>query len=490
MLLIYPSGLDFIKALYGCLYAGVVPIPTNPPGMNRSALRLYTIAKDAQATVALTTSELHQLFQFFQNEYPEIKNIRWITPPVMQADPDTWQKPELKPEGLAFIQYTSGSTNIPRGVVVSYRNLSYNRNVIMGVRGREWREEGTSIISWVPLFHDMGLITGIFQCVFDNSTGVLMSPIAFMQKPVRWLRTISNYKGTASGGPNFSYEVCVNKITPEECQGLDLSSWKLAFNSAEPVRAETQARFAKKFAPYGFEPEAFTPCYGLAEATLLISGYNGAAQTVTTPVKRAELEKGKLAPCEAGDETACANLVSCGPPLLDLQVAIANPQTGARSAPDEIGEIWVSGENICEGYWKLPEDTKEIFQARLQDSGEGPFLRTGDLGFMRDGNLYVTGRKKDLIIFRGRNYYPQDIELTVQNSHPLIRPGSGAAFSVSANGGEHVVVVQEVREKAARRPDLGRGDQSRAHGNRPPARRARLLRAADQSGGNPRDLQR
>jgi acyl-CoA synthetase (AMP-forming)/AMP-acid ligase II len=213
------------------------------------------------------------------------------------------------------------------------------------------------------------------------------------------------------------------------------------------VRAETQERFARKFAPYGFEPEAFTPCYGLAEATLLISGYNGAAQTVTSSFQRAELEKGKLSPCEAGDDKACQNLVSCGPPLLDLKVAIANPLTGERSAPDEIGEIWVSGENICEGYWQLPDHTKETFQAQLKDSGEGPFLRTGDLGFMKDGNLYVAGRKKDLIIFRGRNYYPQDIELTVQNSHPLIRPGSGAAFSINANGGERVVIVQEVREK-------------------------------------------
>ena len=446
-LLIYPTGLEFVKALYGCLYAGIVPIPTNPPGLNRSATRLYTIAQDAQAELALTTPELLQLFQAFSSQYPEIQSFNWVA--QMQADHDlAWKAPDLSPERLAFIQYTSGSTNLPRGVTISYRNLSHNHNALLDGRKRQLEYGDDSLIfTWAPLFHDMGLIMGIFQSVYDGLTSVLMSPIAFMQKPVRWLRAITKYKATISGGPNFAFEVCVNKISPEDCQGLDLSSWRAAFNSAEPVRAETQDNFSEKFAPYGFKPEAFFPCYGLAEATLVVSGGGQAKKTATFPVHRKELEQGKIVECDPHDSKNCQPLVSCGSPMLGIQIEIVNPQTGLRCPPNEIGEIWIAGDSIAEGYWNRPEDTQAIFQARIKDRGEGPFLRTGDLGFIHAGELYITGRQKDLIIIRGRNYYPQDVEQTVLKSHPALQPGGGAAFSIKVANMEQLVVVQEVREK-------------------------------------------
>ncbi|MEW5872814.1 MAG: fatty acyl-AMP ligase [Chloroflexota bacterium] len=449
-MLIFPPGLDFVRALYGCLYAGVVPIPTNPPGLARSAGRLYAIVKDSQASLVMTTPELHMLFQAYIGTYPDLQEIRWLDSATLQANLDPqapWQPPDLSPERLAFIQYTSGSTNTPKGVMISYRNLSYNRYVIGEVRKHEMASsEQAVIMNWVPLFHDMGLIAGIFQSVYDGTPSILINPIAFMQKPARWLQAISQYRATASGGPNFAYELCILKVTPQECEGLDLSSWKVAYNSAEPVRAATQDRFSEKFAPYGFQPEAFYPCYGLAEATLLVSAYGEAQRTVTLSVDRAALEQGKIVACEPSSEDH-QELVSCGPPLLGLKVAIVDPATCERCAPDDIGEIWVQGENIGEGYWNNPQDTAETFQAHIHPTGEGPFLRTGDLGFMYEGNLYVTGRQKDLIIVRGRNYYPQDVELTVQNSHPAMRPGSGAVFAVETSNMERLVVVQEVRHR-------------------------------------------
>jgi acyl-CoA synthetase (AMP-forming)/AMP-acid ligase II len=443
-MLIFPPGLDFVKTMYGCMYAGVIPIPTNPPTLVRSINRLYAIAKDSLASMVITTPELRVMFEQYSAMFPDLQPLRWLDTSMLTGDPQAWARPELRPEQTAFIQYTSGSTNLPKGVVISYRNLSYNRHVIREVRKHELTPESVTF-HWVPLFHDMGLIAGVFQTVYDGSPSIMMSPIAFLQKPVRWLKGISKYRVTGSGGPNFAYELLINKATPADCEGLDLSSWVLAYNSAEPVRAETQARFSEKFKPYGFKPEAFFPCYGLAEATLLISAYGQASKTVTLPVERSALEEGKIVPFSGPDESNRQEIVSCGPPLLGVQAAIVNPNSLERCAPDQVGEIWVAGGNIGEGYWNNPAETEVNFRARIQGSDEGPFLRTGDLGFLHQGNLYVTGRQKDLIIVRGRNYYPQDIEVTVQKSHPGMRPGSGAAFAIDVDGTEHLAIVQEVR---------------------------------------------
>jgi acyl-CoA synthetase (AMP-forming)/AMP-acid ligase II len=302
-------------------------------------------------------------------------------------------------------------------------------------------------LNWAPLFHDMGLLVSVFQTVIDGSKSLMMSPIMFMQNPVSWLRGIQKYKVTGSGAPNFAYELCIHKIPVEKCEGLDLSTWKLAYNSAEPVRAETQAAFAEKFAPFGFRPEAFAPCYGLAEATLEVSAYTGEPKTVTLTISRNAFEEGKVTPAESKGEKDTLMMVSSGAPLADIQVAIVDPKSKIRRAADEVGEVWISGGNIAEGYWNRPDDTKHTFGAHPAGTQEGPFLRTGDLGFMHNGHLYITGRLKDLLIVRGRNYYPQDVEATVENTHRLLRAGGGAAFSITEDDVEQLVVVHEVQRR-------------------------------------------
>jgi acyl-CoA synthetase (AMP-forming)/AMP-acid ligase II len=354
--------------------------------------------------------------------------------------------PEITPKSTAFIQYTSGSTNTPKGVVISYRNFSHNIHAMRETRATEYSDDAV-LLTWTPLFHDMGLLIGLFLAPMDGTPSILMPTIQFMQNPLNWLRAIQKFKATASGGPNFAFDLCVNKIPLEKCEGLDLSSWKIAYNSAEPVRAETQARFAEKFAPFGFNPASLSPCYGMAETTLVISFYTGEPKTVTYRVRRADFEQGKLVPCDSDDPKEYVETVSSGKPLVDYQIAIVNPKTKHRAAPDEVGEIWVHGDSMGECYWNRPDDTKHTFGAHIAGTHEGPFLRTGDLGFMHNGHLYITGRLKDLLIVRGRNYYPQDVEMTVENTHPALRAGGGAVFSVSENDVEQLVVVHEVQRR-------------------------------------------
>jgi acyl-CoA synthetase (AMP-forming)/AMP-acid ligase II len=446
-LLVYPTSLEFIQAMYACLYAGIVPIPTNPPGMNRSAQRLEAIAKDARASLVLTTPEYQAAFLSEAAQFPDFAALTWVTREAVKAGGGhSLQIPVITPKSTAFIQYTSGSTNIPKGVIISFRNLSYNAHAIRETRRYELTDESVAL-NWAPLFHDMGLLVSVFQTVIDRSPSLMMSPIMFMQNPVSWLRAIQKYRVTGSGAPNFAYELCIHKIPVEKCEGLDLSTWKLAYNSAEPVRAETQNAFAEKFAPYGFRAESFAPCYGLAESTLVVSSYINEPKTITLTIKRNDFEEGRVTPTNATGEKDTLTMVSSGAPLADIQAAIVNPQTKERRAADEVGEVWVSGGNIAEGYWNRPEDTAHTFGAHIAETGEGPFLRTGDLGFLHEGHLYITGRLKDLLIVRGRNYYPQDVEMTVENSHPALRAGGGAAFSIAEDDVEQLVVVHEVQRR-------------------------------------------
>jgi acyl-CoA synthetase (AMP-forming)/AMP-acid ligase II len=469
-LLVFPTSLDFIISMYACLYAGLIPIPTNPPGMNRSAQRLETIARDSKATMVLTNPEFHAIFQSVADQFPDFAVLKWITR-EMAAGNHSLQMAEITPKSTAFIQYTSGSTNIPKGVVISYRNLSYNAHAIRQTRALELTDESVAL-NWAPLYHDMGLLVSVFQAVIDGSKSLMMSPIMFMQNPASWLRNIQKYKVTGSGAPNFAYELCIKKIPPEKCEGLDLSTWKLAYNSAEPVRAETQSAFAEKFAPYGFRPEAFAPCYGLAEATLEVSAYTGEPKTITLAISRNDFEEGRVTPVETKGDKDTVTMVSSGKPLADIQIAIVDPQTRKKRAANEVGEVWISGGNIAEGYWNRPDDTKHTFQAHPLGTHEGPYLRTGDLGFLHEGHLYITGRLKDLLIVRGRNYYPQDIEATVQGINRILRPGSGAAFSVTENDVEQLVVVQEIQRTEVEGMDINeliqeiRATVAREHGIR------------------------
>jgi len=447
-LLLYPPGLEFIAAFFGCLYAGFVPVPAYPPAPNHSLSRLQAILADAQATIALTTTAILSNLKRSVREFP-LEALHCLATDRMQSNGAAgWQLPEIDSNILAFLQYTSGSTGTPKGVMVSHGNLLHNQRLIQ--QGFQHNKQ-TILVGWLPLYHDMGLVGNVLQPLYLGIPCILMAPAAFLQRPLCWLQAISRYKATTSGGPNFAYDLCVRKITPAQRSHLDLSSWEVAFNGAESVRAETIERFAETFAACGFRREAFYPCYGMAETTLLVSGGLKSAPPVLQNFQTQALEQNQAVLVDGISEAQ--TLVGCGQ-ILQQQIAIANPETLTRCRAEQIGEIWVSGASVAQGYWQRPAQTQSTFQAYLADTGEGPFLRTGDLGFLLNGELFVTGRLKDLIIIRGCNYYPQDIELTVEQSHSALRPSAGAAFSVTVDGEEKLVVVQEVERTYLRKLDI------------------------------------
>ncbi len=444
-LLLYPPGLEYVAAFFGCLYAGVVAVPAYPPRNRRNTPRILSILKDAQAAVILTTTAILPQVQFLFADKFNIDNIHWLTTDNLTTGiEDLWQEPFISKDTLAFLQYTSGSTGIPKGVMLSHGNLLHNAAVT-----RQYMEHSSSskFVTWLPVYHDMGLIGGVLQPLYGGFSCIMMPPAAFLQRPYRWLEAISRYRGTTSGAPNFAYELCIEKITPEQRSTLDLSSWSVAFNGAEPIRQQTLEHFAYTFAECGFRPEAFYPCYGMAEATLMVSGSVKSALVTTKNLQKKALERNNIIAAVANEDNAIA-LVSCGRVVPQQQIVIANPETLTSCATDEVGEIWVSGASIGRGYWNRPEETEQTFRAYLQDTGAGPFLRTGDLGFLHDGELFITGRVKDLIIIRGRNLYPQDLELTAERCHKILRAGSGAAFAVEVEQEERLVIVQELEFRA------------------------------------------
>ncbi len=449
-LLLYPAGLDFIVAFFGCLYAGVVAVPAYPPRRNRSLSRIQAIADDAQAKIALTTYPVWERVQTVLDQTPDLEKIAWLcTDQLPPGTENEWQQPDVHGDTLAFLQYTSGSTGTPKGVILTHANLMHNSASI--AYAFEHTRSGSGVF-WLPSYHDMGLIGGILQPMYIGQANVLLSPMSFLQKPYRWLKAISKYRCTISGGPNFAYDLCVRKITPEQRDTLDLSRWCLAFNGAEPVRAETIDQFTRMFEPVGFRREAFYPCYGMAEATLIVSGGFRAALPVVRTFEAEALENNQVVDALA-DEEGVRELVGSGGNLLDQRIVIAHPELMTLVPGDQVGEIWVSGPSVAQGYWNRPEETQRTFHAYLKDTGEGPFLRTGDLGFMQDGEVFITGRLKDLIIVRGLNHYPQDIELTVGKAHPRLRPGNGAAVTVDIGGTERLIIVQEVERRKQRELD-------------------------------------
>ncbi|MBD2165167.1 fatty acyl-AMP ligase [Calothrix membranacea FACHB-236] len=446
VLLLYPPGLDFAAAFFGCLYAGAVAVPAYPPRPNQSIARLQAIAANAQAKIALTTQAVLALVQPQLQEFVDLRSLQWqATDNLNQNWAHDWRRVEVSSDSLAFLQYTSGSTSTPKGVMISHANLLHNSSLIY--QSFQHSSESRGVI-WLPAYHDMGLIGGILQPLYGGFPVFLMSPMIFLQKPFYWLQAISRYRATTSGSPNFAYDLCVRKITPEQRATLDLSSWEVAFNGAEPVRAETMEQFATLFAPCGFRREAFYPCYGMAETTLIIAGGDKAALPTVETVEENALKQHQVIPSD--NHLDSQNIVSCGQTLANLQVVIVNPENLTPCSPNEVGEIWVSGASVAQGYWHNPQATKEYFQAYLADSQQGPFLRTGDLGFLHQGELFVTGRLKDLIIIRGRNYYPQDIELTVAQAHPSLKLGAGAAFTIERENGARLVIVQEVERQYLR----------------------------------------
>jgi len=447
ILLAYPPGLDFIAAFFGCLYAGAIAVPVSAPmhgHQARSLARLLPVIKDADVQAVLTTEVMAPSFeQLFGETGGRARDIV-ATENISPEEAIAWRPVESGPDSIAFLQYTSGSTGTPKGVVLTHGNFIHNASVI-----HRWfyHDSDTLIVSWLPTFHDMGLMVGLLLPVYAGGTSCLMSPVSFIQRPLRWLEAVSRYKSCTSGGPNFAYDLCTRKITPEELERLDLSNWNVAFNGAEPVRLDTLDRFAEKFAPAGFRREAFLPCYGLAEGTLIVSGIEFDKAPVGVTADGKSLEANKVLEVPA-DTPSAKQIASCGPAVFDQVVKIVDHDGLTECREQEVGEIWVKGPSVAHGYWNSPEETARVFGACISPTNEGPFLRTGDYGFIREGHVYVTGRIKDLIIVRGANHYPQDIEFSAQSSHPALVQGSGAAFPVDLDDQERVVLVQEINQNA------------------------------------------
>ena len=445
-LLLYPPGIDFIEGFFGCLFAGVIAVPAYPPDPTRLARtlpRLRGIVADAQPRFVLTTSFVAQFAEMLMPQAPELAELHWMsTDELSEAGASGWRAPEISPDTLAFLQYTSGSTGRPKGVMLSHHALLYNVR-ISTERLHLWEGRGHHMVSWLPQYHDMGLIGTCLNPVCNGYGATMMSPMSFLQKPVRWVQALSHFRGTVSAAPNFAYDLVSRKIKDHELAALDLSPWKVAVNGAEPVRAEVGERFLAKFGPAGFAPTTYTPSYGMAEATLFISSKTREEVTGTLNIDEAALRQGEAKPAPLGQPES-QRMVSCGKPVLPQELAIVDTETLTERPPLRVGEIWLRGESNASGYWRREEESRYTFGSRLQGRGEGTWLRTGDLGFLDEqGELYVTGRAKDLIIVRGANHYPQDIEATVEEAHPAMRPACSAAFTLDVGGQERLVIAAE-----------------------------------------------
>ena len=444
-ILLFPQGLDFVVAFLGCMVAGLIPVPLMIP--RRVSLRdsSHAIVADCSPRLVLTTQAVATTRPDVIERF-KAADCEWMFLPIV-ADAGLADVPGPGAEDIAYLQYTSGSTSNPKGVMVSHRNILENSEMMRIALGTT---RTSTFVSWVPHYHDLGLILNILHPLHVGTLCVLMAPVSFMERPLGWLRAIHAYRAEVTTAPNFAFDLCVQRFRPDPMRGLDLSGWKVALNAAEPVRADTLDRFAATFAPYGFTANALYPAYGLAEATLLVTASRRGDGAVIREASRAALQKGRVvAPATPQD---AQTWVGCGSALKDVRMAIVDPDSCRRLGPDTVGEVWVNAPSIAKGYWQNAAATAATFGARIAGEGRDAWLRTGDLGFVAgSGELFITGRMKDLIIIRGMNHYPQDIENTVQTVDPALRPNCGAAFTVAdAEGREMFIVVQEV-ERTYRR---------------------------------------
>ena len=443
-ILLFPPGLDFISAFFGCLYARIIAVPAAIPNRSRVSASVQAIFEAARPSLVLSTADHRERALGTYARHGELAERPWIAVDRIEVGRQrAWRDPGVGGPQIAFLQYTSGSTSIPKGVMLSHDHLLYNASLIQ--KAFHTTAESHAVF-WLPLHHDMGLIGGVIHPVFCGGSSTLMAPAAFLQRPTLWLETIARTGATISGGPNFAYDLCARKIAAEDRAKLDLGRWQLAFVGAERIRPSTVEQFSAAFASCGFRRESLFPCYGLAEATLMVSGGPRQEPPVVLHAKADALARNRV---ESGlaEEGNCRVLVGCGEPLNGQRVVIVDPHTRLAVPDGQVGEIWVQGGSVAFGYYESPQATAATFHARLANSGEGPFLRTGDLGFILRKQLFVTGRLKNVIIIRGRNHYPEDIEQTINSAYQGLRVGYGAAFSVEVEDQDRLVVVQEVEPR-------------------------------------------
>ncbi len=438
-LLLYPTGRDFVAAFMACLYAGIVSIPLFPPRAHRRSGRLRSVIEDSQPRLAMTPESLSgEVHRHLEGEGAGALDVV-AAGSRPDLDAGSWSGALPAPSDIAYLQYTSGSTSQPKGVMVTHRNLIYNCSYMAEAYGLS---SGSIAVTWLPHFHDMGLIDGLLNPLFNGCPVVVLSPAQFAQRPISWLEAITRHGATHSGSPNFGYDLCVRKVPPEQRAELKLDSWDTATNGAEPVRSRTLDEFSDYFAPSGFRRRTFYPAFGLAEATLMVTGGRKEGLPKVLHVDGSELERGRVVPTAPGSESS-RPLVGCGFAHRDLVVEIVDPQSSRTCPEGSVGEIWVGGPTLPAGYWKRPDATKETFFAYAED-GRGPFMRTGDLGFLQGIELFVCGRLKDMIIIRGGNYYPQDIEWVAEEAHLSLKRGRAAAFAVDSDDTERLVVAIEI----------------------------------------------
>ncbi len=451
ILMLFPPGMEFIKAFYGCLLAGATAVPAYPPRKNRSVERIKTLVVDSEARFVLSTAEIHASTERSFNDLNELKSLKWINP---DQSPNIIPQTKLKsimPGDVALLQYTSGSTGNPKGVMVTHHNLMRNLEFL---RQNFSLNSQTISVSWLPTFHDMGLVEGMMGTVYSGYTGVLLPPVTFIQKPSRWIKAFDKYRGTHGGAPNFAFDFLVDNVSDEELQGLDLNCISTLYSGAEPIRKATFDRFIETYSGLGISQESLCPTYGMAESTLIISGRGTQRGPYYLNVSAPGLENNKVIPVP--DSTPDSRyIVGVGHAWIDTEIRIVNPETLLPTTPNEVGEIWVSGSIVTAGYWNKSELTIETFKAEIKGEENGKhWLRTGDLGFIYDNELFITGRLKDLIILFGKNYYPQDIEYVAEGSHPSLRPAASAAFSVDVDDTEKLVLVCEVERTSIRNLDV------------------------------------
>lgn len=442
VLMLEPS-LDFIKALFGCMAARHIAIPVSQIKPNGNIFYLKGVLEDCDADIIITSERyqesLREIIEKLEILNLEITTIKELTSTQNQKE---YTEIKINSSETAFYQYTSGSTGSPKGVEITHQNIMINQEMI---KESFCHDNTTIFVGWLPLYHDMGLIGNVMQPMYLGISCYLMSPLSFVQKPIRWLNAISKYRATTSGGPNFGYELCVKRIAPSECAHLDLSNWSVAYNGSEPVRSNTLAEFSEKFEAYGFNKNAHFPCYGMAEATLFIAGDKKPPVITSFISESLKVRKIELWNEISGRERT--TLVGCGTPSTGQELAIVDPDSLTALQDGEIGEIWVKGGNIAKSYLNKPKLTAENLYAKIRGNEINEYLRTGDLGFIYNGELYVTGRIKDLIIIRGKNHYPHDIEHSVASLTPEFDTLSSVAIYDENSGSGRLIVLQEVNRK-------------------------------------------